>query len=88
MRSIIPIIAISFLIMAATAIAQEAAAKAEPKDWVQLFNGKNLEGWTVKITKHKLNENFGNTFRVEDGHLKVSYDHYSTFDGQFGRRTG
>ena len=23
---------------------------AAPTDWVQLFNGKNLDGWTPKIT--------------------------------------
>src|SRR6266508_5340460 len=52
--------------------------------WQQLFNGKNLDGWIIKISKHELNENFGNTFRVEDGILKVSYDAYDTFNDQFG----
>ena len=53
-------------------------------DWIQLFNGKDLNGWTVKIRNHALNENFGNTFRVEDGLLKVRYDQYENFDDQFG----
>lgn len=66
------------------AFSQEAASKADAKDWIQLFNGKNLDGWTVKITKHKAGENFGNTFRVENGLLKVSYDQYTALDGQFG----
>ncbi len=62
-----------------------ALAGEEQKDqWIPLFNGKNLDGWTPKITKHDLGENFGNTFRVEDGLLKVSYDGYKSFDGQFG----
>ena len=52
--------------------------------WKQLFKGKSLDGWIIKISKHKLNENFGNTFRVEDGILKVSYDAYDTFNDQFG----
>lgn len=52
--------------------------------WISLFNGKNLEGWTVKITGHELNDNYGNTFRVEDGILKVSYDQYEKFNGKFG----
>jgi hypothetical protein len=57
----------------------------EPKSqWVSLFNGKNLDGWKVKIRGYDLNENFGNTFRVEDGILKVSYDQYDKFDGRFG----
>jgi len=83
MRTRLPLI-LSILTMAGMAFSQDAVLKAEPKDWIQLFNGKNLDGWTVKIAKHKLNENFGNTFRVENGLLKVSYDHYDTLDGQFG----
>lgn len=53
-------------------------------NWISLFNGKDLNDWTVKITKHELNDNFANTFRVENGVMKVSYDGYKTFDGQFG----
>ncbi|MDZ7363730.1 MAG: DUF1080 domain-containing protein [candidate division KSB1 bacterium] len=52
--------------------------------WISLFNGKNLDGWKVKIAGYELNENFGNTFRVENGVLKVSYDQYEKFDGKFG----
>jgi hypothetical protein len=72
------------LIFPADAFPQDAALKAKPADWIQLFNGKNLDGWTVKIAEHKLHDNFGNTFRVENGLLKVSYDHYDKLDGQFG----
>jgi Domain of Unknown Function (DUF1080) len=53
-------------------------------EWVQLFNGRNLDGWTVKIAKHPLGDNFGDTFRVEDGVIKVAYDKYARFDEQFG----
>ncbi len=52
--------------------------------WVELFNGKDLDGWQVKIKGHKLGDNYGNTFRVEDGLLKVSYDQYEKFSGKFG----
>jgi len=52
--------------------------------WVSLFNGKNLEGWKVKITGYELNDNYGNTFRVKNGALKVSYDQYGKFEGKFG----
>jgi hypothetical protein len=62
-------------------VAQGSEAKEE---WVSLFNGKDLSGWTPKITGYELNENFGNTFRVEDGLLKVSYDQYTEFKGNFG----
>ncbi|MDR1517766.1 MAG: DUF1080 domain-containing protein [Dysgonamonadaceae bacterium] len=53
-------------------------------EWIQLFNGKNLDGWTPKIRGYALGENFGNTFRVEDGLLKVRYDQYDTFDKRYG----
>ena len=50
--------------------------------WVDLFNGKDLTGWTAKITGYPAGENFGDTFRVEDGLLKVRYDAYEQFDGR------
>jgi 3-keto-disaccharide hydrolase len=52
--------------------------------WVSLFNGKNLDGWTIKIAGHPLGENFADTFRVEDGMIKASYDKYQKFSDQFG----
>jgi hypothetical protein len=52
--------------------------------WIPLFNGKDLDGWTPKIKGYAAGENFGNTFRVEDGVLKVGYDQYKAFDGKFG----
>jgi hypothetical protein len=52
--------------------------------WISMFNGQNLDGWTVKIKGYELGDNYGNTFRVEDGVLKVSYDQYDKFDGKFG----
>ena len=51
---------------------------------MQLFNGKNLDGWIPKIKGYPLGENYGNTFRVEDGVMKVSYDHYDKFNDRFG----
>ena len=52
--------------------------------WLDLFNGRDLDGWIPKITGHPAGENFGDTFRVEDGLLKVRYDAYGSFDNQFG----
>lgn len=64
---------------------QPAAAADQPDGgWIQLFNGKDLKGWKPKIKGHKLGDNFGKTFRVENGVLKVSYDGYDRFDNQFG----
>ena len=54
------------------------------KDWIQAFNGKNLDGWVMKIAGYPLGENYGNTFRVENGLLKASYDQYPEFANKFG----
>lgn len=56
----------------------------EQKEWIRLFNGKDLHDWNVKISGYDLNENYGNTFRVEDGKMKVSYDQYDAFNRRFG----
>jgi hypothetical protein len=81
-RSVASLAAISLLLLAPLGVAQAAAA--ETGEWHSLFNGKDLAGWTVKINKHPVGENFANTFRVEDGVIKVNYDGYQKFDDQFG----
>lgn len=53
------------------------------KKWQSLFNGKDINDWMVKIHHHDMNVNFGNTFRVEDGIIKVRYDQYGDFNDQF-----
>lgn len=52
--------------------------------WIQLFNGRDMESWDIKIRGFELNDNFGETFRVKDGLLTVSYDQYEAFDNRFG----
>jgi hypothetical protein len=52
--------------------------------WQELFNGKDIKDWTVKIRTHDVGENFANTFRVEDGMMQVRYDGYTQFDRQYG----
>ncbi len=56
----------------------------DARDWIQLFNGRNLDGWLIKFAKHDLGENFNDTVRVEDGLLEIRYDKWTTFDGEFG----
>ncbi len=64
---------------------QSASPKTvEAPQAIQLFNGKNLDGWIPKISFHEVSENYGNTFRVEDGLLKVRYDQYDNFSKQYG----
>ena len=68
----------------APAAATQAPAGATPADWIKLFNGKDLKDWTIKFARHNIGENFNNTFRAEDGLLKVRYDKWSSFNGEFG----
>lgn len=68
-------------------IAQTAEKKPQEgkaEKWIQLFNGKDLKDWKIKIRGFDLNDNHNNTFRVENGVLKVSYDKYKKFDEKFG----
>ena len=66
--------------MACKEVSRDAAGVAAPDNpgWIQLFNGRDLQGWQVKIRGHQMGNNFKNTFLVEDGILKVSYDQYDT----------
>jgi hypothetical protein len=58
--------------------------RVKKQEWIQLFNGRDLADWDIKITNHPLNENYKNIFRVENGILKVSYDQLDSFRGEFG----
>ena len=59
--------------------------KIKTDQWIKLFNGKDIKDWTVKIKDHPVNDNWRNTFRVENGVIKVSYDQY---DGKFKEQFG
>ncbi len=76
------------LVTACTAAAgvPAAAQKNGPdeKAWIQLFNGRDLKEWTPKFARHDRGVNLNDTFRVEDGLLKVRYDKWTSFGGEFG----
>jgi hypothetical protein len=75
---------VSLLALASASLLRAADQKAEPEEgWISLFNGKDLDGWTIKVAKHPIGENYSDTFRVEDGILKVAYDKYGKFNEQF-----
>ncbi len=63
---------------------QKSAELAVSENWVQLFNGKDLNDWQIKFKGSELGENYNNTFRVEDGLLRVSYDNWDEWNGKFG----
>lgn len=67
------------------AVSGFAQKKNKYGKWIRLFNGKDLKDWTVKIKDHPVGDNFGNTFRVVNGVIQVSYDQYGgKFKEQFG----
>lgn len=55
----------------------------EPKDWQSLFNGKNLNNWTIKMAGQALNENHKNTFSARKGVMHINYDEYETFEDKY-----
>ena len=71
-----------FALTIASSLFAAPADSAQP--WIPLFNGKNLDGWTPKFAKHPIGVNLLDTFRMEDGIIKVSYDKYRVFEQQFG----
>lgn len=73
------------LLLANATVCCAADLEFKVGEWVSLFNGKDMAGWSPKIRYSGFGENYGNTFRVEDGLLKVRYDQYK--DG-FGERFG
>lgn len=75
MKNLIPVILI--LLLACTPKEKSTA------EWIDLFNGKDLNDWTVKIHHHDVGVNFGNTFRVDDNMIQVRYDQYGDFNDQF-----
>lgn len=54
------------------------------ENWIQLFNGQDLNEWTPKFNHSELGVNYKNTFQVRDSVLRVSYDEYETFSDEYG----
>lgn len=84
----LPVLLLLMILMACGTNSSETTGSVteaqEPGEWIQLFNGEDMDDWKVKISKHELDDNFANTFRVEDGVMKVSYDGYEDFDRKYG----
>jgi hypothetical protein len=73
------------LLLAVISLGCQSSQRVQTQDqWLQLFNGKDMNDWTPKISGYELGDNFANTFRVEDGVLKVSYDGYDEYANKFG----
>ena len=79
----VALLILSLTVCGAATKAEEVSSKTAGK-WVQLFNGKDLDGWIPKIRYHEVGENYKDTFRVEDGILKASSNQYGEFNNTFG----
>jgi hypothetical protein len=93
-RSLLLLVAVAVAPSSTPAFAEQSAiqpgtetggAPAGNETWLPLFNGKDLSGWAPKIQGYDLGDNYADTFRVEDGLLKVRYDKY---EGPFNNRYG
>jgi hypothetical protein len=86
--ALVAAVALTAALAAPRGLAVHAAAGApndpDAREWIQLFNGKDLTGWTPKFAKHPLGENLYDTVRVENGILQIRYDKWPAFDGEFG----
>ena len=85
MRNII----VAFLAVLITLLLAPSCNNNEKKEnskeeWVPLFDGTDLTGWDIKVAGQPLNDNYKNTFRVQDSILRISYDQYDKFDNKFG----
>ncbi|MEO1217742.1 MAG: DUF1080 domain-containing protein [Bacteroidota bacterium] len=77
------LLSLCLLIWACSPTAQ-TTIQNEKEEWISLFNGKDLSGWDIKIAGRELNDNFLNTFVVEDEILRIKYDEYDEFGTLFG----
>lgn len=75
---------IVFIFASCSQPSKELAFSEDEEEWIELFNSENLEGWDVKIRDSEVNSDPRQTFRVEDGLLKVRYDNYEEYEETFG----
>ena len=79
---ILPVVIV--ILVGMTAACTETHIEKPDQEWISLFNGKDLTGWTPKFSGHPSGENYKDTFRIKDGILQVNYDDYESFDEEFG----
>jgi len=60
------------------------AVDKDTEEWISLFNGTDLSGWDIKIAGYALNDNYNETFVVQDSMIRIQYDHYEEFNDAFG----
>ena len=83
-RQFLTVLVIAAMAQDVVAAAAGESANADDENWLQLFNGLDLDGWTPKIVGEAAGSDALETFSVRDGVLKVGYQNYDTFEGRFG----
>lgn len=71
---------LSFVVMAC----QSNKSDVDSEEWISLFNGTDLTGWDIKIAGFEMNDNYNDTFVVQDSMIRIQYDHYDEFNDAFG----
>lgn len=84
MKNIVTLLALASIFLGCKESKTDSKIDPDTEEWVSLFNGKDLTNWDLKIAGHELNDNYLNTFRVEDSMLRVVYDEYESFENAFG----
>ena len=80
LKLVMTVLAAAALVFGSAAFAAEKAEGSSGKSWVQIFNGKNLDGW--KISKENPEKSF---FVTEDGLLATENGRAHLFyDGEAG----
>ncbi|MEM9159683.1 MAG: DUF1080 domain-containing protein [Verrucomicrobiota bacterium] len=59
-----------------------SCAPKEPQ-WFSIFNGENLDGWTVKTCGAPAGVNYKNILKVEDGMMRFDYSEFDTFSNEY-----
>jgi hypothetical protein len=75
---------LSYILLTLVFILQSSCNRKTEPEWIPIFNGKDLEGWSPKFTGEEYGVNYLNTFQAKDGKLVASYAAYDTFDNNFG----
>ena len=85
-RRLLPaaLVLITFSLISCGQAEEIPAVASDHEEWAELFNGENLDGWNIKIRGSEFNRDPRQTFRVEDGLLKVRYDGYGEYNQVFG----
>jgi hypothetical protein len=81
----LPILLPWLLAAASAGCASGGPARPVELEWVPLFDGESLDGWTPKIVGLPVGEDPWRTFRVREGLLVVDTSDYpGDFEGRFG----